>query len=162
MNEAARNEVLLSIDKTVYQRVAKEKHGSKKKNTAASLFEKTGGQHHLLLDHERVEKEKKDEIAKEQEERKNEKEERKRKHEEEDESKEERKRQRKEKQEEKMRCLKESKCQFEGCRFMYKEGNVRAPNWFTCLCKKFYVCPSHKLHDFFEQKKKEHLENCQK
>ncbi len=60
VNESAQFEVLNSIDKTSYCAVVKEKHGSKWQNTATSLFEKTGGQHHLLLNHERAEKAKKD------------------------------------------------------------------------------------------------------
>ena len=75
MNKSAQIEVLNSIDKTSYCAVVKEKHGSKRQNTATSLFEKTGGQHHLLLDHERAEKAKKDEMTKRREEKKNEQEE---------------------------------------------------------------------------------------
>ena len=162
VNKVARNEVLASVDKSAYKAVVKEKGSGKKKNTATSLFEKTGGQHQLLLDHERKEMEKKEDIEKEQEEQEIQKEERKRKRKEDEERKEERKRQRKERKEEEIKHLEESKCQADGCRFRYNKGNVRAPKWFFCPCKKFCVCPTHKIHDFFEQKKKEHLENCQK
>jgi hypothetical protein len=53
--------------------VVKEKLGSKQQNTATSLFEKTGGQHQLLLDHERAKKAKK--MKRQREEKKNEQEE---------------------------------------------------------------------------------------
>lgn len=163
VNEAARNEVVRSVDKTLYQKVIREKKGGKKKNTATALFEKTGGQQHLLLEHERAEREKKEELKKDQEESKKAREERKRKRRmEEDEKKEERKRQRKEKKEEEMKVLARSTCQIAGCRFKFNEGNVRAQQWYSCSCKSFYVCPSHKLDDLFEQLKKEHSEKCQK
>ncbi len=101
-------------------------------------------------------------MTKRREEKKNEQEKWKRKRKEDDESKEIRKQQRREKQEEEMRALKDTKCQMDGCRFMYNEANVQALMWFTCPCKTFFVCPTHKLEAFFDQMKKEHTESCQK
>lgn len=79
VNEAACFEVVHSVDRTLYQKVIREKKEGKKKNTATALFEKTGGQQHLLLEHERAEREKKEELKKDQEESKKAREERKRK-----------------------------------------------------------------------------------
>jgi hypothetical protein len=163
VNEEARSEVLRSVDKVSYRTAGiKEKPLGPKTNSATVLFAKTGGRHDLLLEHEQGEKDKRVQIEKEQEERKKEKEERKRKRVEEEERKVERKRQREEKKEAEIRLLRDAECQFEGCSAVYIDTLVRAPNWLSCQCEKFYLCPTHKVHGVAQQLQERHHEICGK
>ena len=54
-----------------------------------------------------------------------------------------RKKEKKEKKEEEMRRLLERKCRAQPCKFAYDEYLVRASDWASCPCKRFYICPSH-------------------
>ena len=161
-NEFAHKEVLGSMDKTVLRVVGiKEKRSSVRQNTATMIFEKTGGRHELLLVHEREETAKKEELAREQEERKKNQQERKRRRIEEEEIREERKRQKQAKEEEAAAKMKEASCRIPGCRFSYYSELVRASQWVSCRCKKFYVCPSHRGLAFVSQLQQEHLKDCE-
>jgi len=161
-NEFARKEVLASMDKTVLRTVGiKEKHSSVRQNSATMIFEKTGGRHELLLDHEREETAKKEEQVREREERKKTQEERKRRRIEEEDRREERKRQKKAREEEAAKKLKEASCRIPGCRFSYYSELVRASLWISCHCNKFYICPSHGGLELVNQLQQEHLKDCE-
>lgn len=128
-----------------------------RKNTATSIFEKTGGRFEKQLEYEKQRREEKLDKRKEQEEKKKEREERKRKKDEEASVKREEKRRKvektkegnektkrkedkeKEKEEEKMK----TSCHFEGCLYTYSHGGHRSGSWYVCLCGFFFLCYSH-------------------
>ena len=143
MNEKARETVLNTMESSFERTVGLQKKARKmKKNCATDLFAATKGNHNLHLEHEKGKAVTQASKSAKREGR----DERKRKREEEEEAKKKRKQEKIAKNEEGIKRIRECTCQLQPCKFIFYPELVHAKMWVSCVCNRFYICPTHKAH----------------